>query len=197
MVATVGALITAAAVAISVRTANDLANAQLRLGTLEFVQRERNSHVNRAVEQEVVILCAAAGGGGCVASGDTIVAYRSPIPVVFPPPAANELSRTTFDGADGAQISFTPGPALFVDAFARSVDLTGVPVDQVMNIVLRGGGTEDIVFRADGVAIPSFEAPSAIEVAPHISDVGSRTTPNPTPQTRPNTSYRARKVFLE
>jgi hypothetical protein len=85
---------------------------------------------------------------------------------------------------------------LFVDAFARSVDASEVPRNTVANLTLRAA-TDDIVFRADGVAIPSFDAATTIEVVPIISDLGSRTTPNPTPLARPNTTYRARKVFIE
>ena len=195
IVGTIASVVAAAAVAITVKTSDDLNNAQDRMGILDFIQRERNSHVNRAVELEVVVLCAANGAGPCTpAGGNTLVAYRTPAPAVFPAPPGSELARTTFRGTT---ISFLPAPALFVDAFARSVDAGGVPRNTVVNIALRGGTADDIVFRADGVAVPSFDAPANIEVAPLISDLGSRTTPNPTPSAMPNSSYRARKVFVE
>jgi type II secretory pathway pseudopilin PulG len=196
VVGAIAAVVSATAIAITVKTSNDLENAKNRMAILDSLQRERNSHVNRAVELEVVVLCAANGAGPCTgAGGDTLVAYRAPLPAAFPNPVpANELSRTTYDGAT---ITFTPGPALFVDAFARSTDATGVPRNCDVQLALAGGTVESIVFRADGVAVPSFDAPSAIVVTPLVSDMGSRTTPNPTPQARPNTSYRARQVFVE
>lgn len=196
VVGAVAAVVAATAAALTVKTSNDLENAQNRLSILEFVQRERNSHVSRAVEQEVVVICAAVGAGPCTAAGgDTLVAYRTPAPpVTFPNPLPAELARARFTGA---QITFAPGPALFVDAFARSVDAGAVPTNTVLNMMLRGGVTDDILLRLDGVAVPSFEAPSAIEVTPIISDMGARATPNPTPQGRPATTYRSRKVFVE
>jgi prepilin-type N-terminal cleavage/methylation domain-containing protein len=195
MVAVVAAVVGAAAIAVTINTSNDLTNAQHRLGILDFIQRERNSHVNRAVENEIIVLCAASGAALCSgAGGDTMVAYRSPRPAVFPPTGAQpELARTAYPGT---QITFTPAPALFVDAFARAVDAGGVPRNTVVDLQLRGTN-DDIVFRADGVAIPSFDATATIEVTPIVSDLGSRTTPNPTPQSRPNTTYRARKVPVE
>ncbi len=190
----VSAVVSAVAVGVTVRTSQGLNNATAQMGVLEFIQRERNSHVNRAVETDVVVFCSAVGAADCTgAAGDSIVAYRSPLPVVFPPPPANELARVNFGGN---RFTFAPAPALFVDAFARSVDDVGNPRNSVLTLTLRGD-SEDIVFRADGVAVPSFEAPSAVVVAPHVADVGVRTTTNPTPQALPNSSFRARRVFLE
>lgn len=196
IVGTIAAVVAAAAVAMTVKTSDDLNNAQDRMGVLEFIQRERNSHVNRAVDNEVIVVCAAVGAGPCTdAGGDTLVAYRSPVPpVVFPAPLGSEIARTRFKGIT---ISFVPVPALYVDAFARSVDGGGVPRDTVVNMLMRGAVVEDIVFRDDGFAVPSFDAPSNIEVTPLISDIGSRATPNPTPAVQPNTSYPARKVYFE
>ena len=49
-----------------------------------------------------------------------------------------------------------------------------------------------------GVMIPRRrDAPGAIVVAPKISDLGTRTTPNPTPGVLPNREPHAREVFLE
>lgn len=193
-VVAISAVVSAVAVGLTVRTSQGLNNATAQMAVLEFIQRERNSHVNRAVETDVVVFCSAVGGGDCAGTpGDSIVAYRAPLPVVFPPPPANELGRVSFAGNT---FTFAPAPALFVDAFARSVDDVGNPRNSVLTLALRGEN-EDIVFRADGVAVPSFDAQSAVVVAPHVADVGTRTTTNPTPQAVPNTSFRARRVFLE
>lgn len=194
VVLTVAAVIGAAAIGLTVRTSENLNNSTAQMGVLEFIQRERNSHVNRAVESDVVVFCSAAGNGPCTGvNGNSIVAYRVPLPVIFPPPPANELGRVTFAGNT---FGFAPAPGLFVDAFARSVDDVGAPRNSVLTLTMRGE-TEDIVFRADGIAVPSFDAPSAVVVAPHVADIGARTTTNPTPQARPNTSFRSRRVFLE
>jgi prepilin-type N-terminal cleavage/methylation domain-containing protein len=193
-VAAVAAAVSAVAIGLTVKTSDDLNNVQVKMAVLDFIQRERNSHVNRAVEEEAVIFCAAAGAGVCAANGDTLVAYRVLLPVTLPPPPAAELDRVSFPGST---FTFAPAQVLVVDALARSTDAIGAPTTTILSLALRGGITEDIVFRADGVAIPSFDAPSAIVVAPHVADLGSRTTPNPTPQSRPNTTFRARRVFLE
>jgi prepilin-type N-terminal cleavage/methylation domain-containing protein len=69
IVATVAGL----AVAIGSRTSQGLDDSQIRLHVLDLIQRERNAHVNRGMETELLVLCPATGGGclakrcGCVA----------------------------------------------------------------------------------------------------------------------------------
>lgn len=188
IVATVAGL----AVAVSSRTSQGLDDSQTRLQVLDLIQRERNAHVNRGMETELLVLCPATGGGACAASGDELVAYRVNLPAVFPPPPDRELGRHRID----ATLSFAPGQALFVDAYARSVTAIGDPTN--VNLTIRQKTTtSSILFRQEGSVLPSFDAPAAIVVAPKISDIGTRTTPNPTPQAVPNRIPRAREVTLE
>jgi prepilin-type N-terminal cleavage/methylation domain-containing protein len=194
-VAAMAAVVAAAAAALGVRTINDIQNSATRMAALEFVQRERSSHVSRGVYSENMVLCAAVGNGPCTAAGgDTLVSYRALIPSAFPNPNAAELDRVTFRGA---QFNFVPGPALFTDAFARSTDAGGVPQDTVLTMQLMGGQTADLLIRLDGVVVPSFPAPAKIEVVPVLSNLGARTTPNPTPAMVPTTGMPSRRVFLE
>jgi prepilin-type N-terminal cleavage/methylation domain-containing protein len=183
IVATVAGL----AVAIGSRTSQGLDDSQIRLHVLDLIQRERNAHVNRGMETELLVLCPATGG-----SGDELVAYRVNLPAVFPPSPDRELGRHRID----ATLAFAPGQALFVDAYARSVTAIGDPTN--VNLTIRQKTTtSSILFRQEGSVLPSFDAPAAIVVAPKISDIGTRTTPNPTPQAVPNRIPRAREVTLE
>jgi len=179
-------------IAVSARTSQGIDDAQNQFSVLDFIQRERNAHVNRGMETEILVLCTATDGGPCGAGGNELVAYRVTLPVVFPPPPARELARESIN----ASASFAPGPALFVDAYARSVNAAGDPFNQLLTVQQRTS-TVTILFRQDGSVVPSFDAPAAIVVAPKIADVGTRTTPNPTPQAVPNRLPRARQVFLE
>jgi type II secretory pathway pseudopilin PulG len=188
IVATVAAI----AVAISSRTSQGLDDHQARQNVLDIIQRERNAHVNRGMETELLVLCPASNGGPCALEGDELVAYRVNIPAPFPPTPDRQLGRVRIN----ATLSFAPGQALFVDAFARSVSAVGDPTN--VNLTIRQKTTtSSILFRQEGTVVPSFDAPAAIVVAPKISDVGTRTTPNPTPQAVPNRIPRAREVALE
>lgn len=188
IVATVAAI----AVAISSRTSQGLDDNLTRHNVLDVVQRERNAHVNRGMETELLVLCPATNGGPCALEGDELVAYRVSIPATFPPPPDRQLGRFRFD----ATLSFAPGQALFVDAFARSVTGLGDPTNVNLTIQQKTSSAS-ILFRQEGAVVPSFDAPATIVVAPKIDDVGTRTTPNPTPQAVPNRIPRAREVTLE
>lgn len=186
------AIVASVAVAMGSRTSTTIQDTQNQFSVLEFIQRERNAHVNRGMDNEVLVVCAASAGGDCRGAGDELVAYRVPLPAAVPPTTGVELARQRFE----ATISFSGGPALVVDSYARSVTPTGVPSNVQVNIAQRETAPT-IVFRQDGTVLPSFEAPAAIVVAPKITDLGTRTTPNPTPQGRTSRIPRAREVFLE
>jgi prepilin-type N-terminal cleavage/methylation domain-containing protein len=191
----IAASVAATAIAISSRTSDGFGDAQDRMAVLEAIQRERNAHVNRGMETEVLLWCPAVAGGGCTDSGKELVAYRVTLPAAFPPNPARELARFRFDST----LSFeTPGSikALVVDAFARSVDANGDPVNTVLRLRQRSS-TATVLFRREGSVVPSFDAPGALVVAPKIVDVGTRATPNPTPQAEPSEVPRARQVALE
>lgn len=186
-------VIAAGALGLTARASQVLDDTQNQSSALAFFQRERNAHVNRGMESEILIVCAADGAGPCAASGDTLVAYRVPLPVVFPPDPIRELARQPMTSTAA---SFLPGEALFVDAFARSVSPLAAPIDTIVTLRQRSANAT-ILFRDDGTVVPSFDASGAIVVAPRISDLGTRTTPNPTPQAVPNRLPRARQVSLE
>lgn len=185
-------IVASIALSLGTDTANNIDDVQNQFAVLDYIQRERNAHVNRGMETEVLVICPSTAGGGCAGSGDQLVAYRAPIPVTFPPTPDKELSRQTFSGT----ISISPGQALIVDAYARSVDVGTAPATTQIAMVQKKSNPT-IIFRPDGAVIPSFDAPAAIVVAPKISDVGTRTTPNPTPEASPSRTPRAREVFLE
>lgn len=189
------ASVAATAIAISSRTSDGFGDGQDRLAVLEAIQRERNAHVNRGMETEVLVWCAAAADGTCADAGKDLVAHRVTLPVSFPPDPTRVLARFHFDST----LSFeTPGSikALVVDAFARSVDPNGDPVNTVLRLRQRSS-TATVLFRREGLVVPSFDAPGALVVAPKIADVGTRATPNPTPQADPSQVPRARQVALE
>lgn len=194
VVTAVIAVVVAVGVSVAVRTADKVAGAQIQGAVLDFVQRERNAHVNRGDETEGLLICLATGGGPCGAgSGDELVAHRMPFPVGLPAPAGSELARQAFPGST---MTITPSTFLVVDAFARSVSPTGGPQQSVLLINTRSeNGT--ITFEANATVIPSFDAPSTVIVAPHASDLGTRATTNPTPQAMPNSFFRGRQVLLE
>jgi hypothetical protein len=196
--AAVVAVAAGVALAVTSRTTSDLEDAQTQHSVLDFIQRERNAHVNRGMDEELLVICAARAGTPCAAGGATpadnqLVAYRIGRLDPFPPAADRELSRMGFNSTS---FTFTPGPALFVDSFARSVAPPDTPRNLELGIRLRGS-LQTILFRQDGVALPSFAAPSAIVVAPKLHDLGSRVTPDPTPRLRPARASGARRVFLE
>ncbi len=185
-------VISAVALGLTARASEALDDTQNQTAALAFIQRERNAHVNRGMENEILIICAATGNGPCAAGGDTLVSYRVPMPVVFPPGPERERERQKLT----ARVSFLPGEALFVDAFARSVNAGAGPTDTLVSLQQRST-TATILFRQDGAVVPSFDASGAIVVAPRITDLGTRTTPSPTPRAVPDRIPRARQVFLE
>ncbi len=183
-------VVVAVAVSLSSQTSQGLEDQHNQFSVLDYIQRERNAHVNRGMETEVLIICTASGGE-CAPSGSDLIAYRMARPATLPPPAATELSRQSF----GGRLSFS-GQFLIVDAFARSTTAVGDPVVATLTLTQKRN-TETIVFRNDGAVVPTFDATAALVVAPKIADIGSRTTPNPTPFGSANGVPRARQVFLE
>lgn len=180
------------AVAISSRTAASLDDSQTRIVVLDYIQRERNAHVNRGMETELLVICPMDDSGTCSGTGTQLVSFRVTKPATFPPPPDRELSRQRFT----ANLSFAPQGALIVDAFARATTFAGDPTNVNLTIQQRAS-TSTILFRQEGAVVPSFDAPGAIVVAAKISDVGTRTTPNPTPGALPNRLPHAREVQLE
>lgn len=178
--------------AIGTRTADDLADGQTQQDVLDFIQRERNAHVNRGMEGEALVFCPSVAGVCNLAGADELTAHRVAFPTGGVPAPASRIASARFAGN---AFDFAGG-VLVVDAFARSVNDVGVPTPRVLRLVLKGG-VEDILFRADGAVVPSFDAPAALVVTPHITDVSARTTPNPTPQAAPTSSFRARRVAME
>jgi len=193
VVAVVVGVASSVGVTLAVRTTARLVTARLSLGTLDFIQRERNAHVNRGVESDALVICATTGAGPCTGgiTGDTLVAYRMPYPVTLPPTRGIELDRTSFDRAD-----YELDRPLMVDAFARATTSTGAATTTQLTL-LAPSGNETITFQDSGVVVTSFEAPSAIVVAPHANDIGQRGTSNPTPQAQPVSQFRGRRVLLE
>ncbi len=172
------------------QTAQGLDDQQNQFAVLDYIQRERNAHVNRGMETEVLVICTASGGV-CAASGNELVAFRKLMLDPLPPPPASELSRQSFSGT----LSFVGG-FLVVDAYARAVNAAGDPTPNTLTMRQKQSN-QSILFRADGAVVPTFEATSALVVAPKIADVGARTTPNPTPFGSSSGVPRAREVFLE
>jgi len=179
------------AMSLGSQTSQSLEDLQNQFSVLDYIQRERNAHVNRGTETEVLIICPATNGGPCAASGNELVAYRMLRPATVPPPPETELSRQEFGGT----LSFS-AQVLVVDAFARSTTVVGDPTTTTL-AVRQKRHDETIVFRPDGAVVPTFEASAALVVAPKIADLGSRTTPNPTPFGSASGVPRARQVFLE
>jgi prepilin-type N-terminal cleavage/methylation domain-containing protein len=188
------AAVAATAVSIGSRTSDGFGDQQDRMAILEVIQRERNAHVNRGMENELLVWCPAVAGSGCIDAGDELVAYRVTLPATFPPDPARQLARFRFN----TTLSFdgTVDKALFVDAFARSVDANGDPTNTLLQLEQRSARAT-ILFRREGLVIPSFDAPGALVVAPKINDLGARATPNPTPQSQQTRPPRARQVALE
>ena len=188
------AVVVAAGVSVAVRTADKIDGAQVQGAALDFLQRERNAHVNRGDETEGLLICLATAGGACTGGGgDELVAHRMPFPVGLPAPVGSELARQAFPRSN---MTITPGGFITVDAFARSVSAAGAPQQTVLRINTRTeNGT--ISFEPNATVIPSFVAPSTVIVAPHAADLGTRATTNPTPQARPNSLFRGRQVLLE
>jgi len=178
------------AIGLGSRTAQGLDDQQNQYAVLDYIQRERNAHVNRGMEEEVLVICTAVGGV-CAPSGNELIAFRKTIADPLPPPPASELSRQAFVG----QFQFVGG-FLVVDAYARSVNALGAPTANTMTLTQKQTN-QSIVFRADGAVVPTFDATSALVVAPKIADIGARTTPNPTPFGSSSGVPRAREVFLE
>lgn len=194
VVAAVVGVVSAVGVTIAVRTTDKLDTSRLTTGALDFIQRERNAHVNHGVETDALVICATTGAGACVAglTGDTLVAYRMPYPVTMPPLAsAIELDRASFDRAN-----YAFDRVLIVDAFARATTLTGAATTARLTL-LAPSGNETITFQDTGGVVTSFDAPSAVVVTPHANDVGQRATANPTPQALPVSTFRGRRVLLE
>jgi prepilin-type N-terminal cleavage/methylation domain-containing protein len=190
----IAAAVAATAVSISSRTSDGFGDQQDRMAILEVIQRERNAHVNRGMETDLLVWCPAVAGSGCVDSGDELVAYRVTLPATFPPDPARQLARFRFN----TTVSFegTADRALFVDAFARSVDINGNPTNTLLQLDQRSSRAT-ILFRREGLVIPSFDAPGSLVVAPKINDLGARATPNPTPEAQQSRLPRARQVALE
>ena len=178
------------AVGLGSQTAEGLDDQQNQYAVLDYIQRERNAHVNRGMEEEVLVFCTAAGGA-CVPAGNELIAFRIDKAAALPPPPASELSRQTFSGS----LSFGGG-FLVVDAYARAVNALGAPTPNTLTLTQKQSN-HSILFRADGAVVPTFDATSALVVAPKIADVGARTTPNPTPFGSSSGVPRAREVFLE
>ena len=194
VVTAVIAVVVAVGVSVAVRTADMIDGSQVQGAALDFLQRERNAHVNRGDETEGLLICLATAGGACTgaASGDELVAHRMPFPVGLPAPAGSELARQAFPRSN---MTITTG-FIVVDAFARSVSAAGAPLQSVLRIDTRTeSGT--ITLEANATVTPSFDAPSTVIVAPHASDLGQRATTNPTPQALPNSFFRGRQVLLE
>ncbi len=179
------------AMSLGAQTSQGLEDQQNQFSALDYIQRERNAHVNRGMETEVLIICTASGGV-CATSGNELISFRMARPATTPPPPATELSRQGFGGT----LSFSGGGFLIVDAFARSTTVVGDPVATTLAMAQKRN-SESIVFRPDGAVVPTFDATAALVVAPKIADLGSRATPNPTPFGAASGVLRARQVFLE
>lgn len=75
-------------IAVSARTSQSIDDSQHQFSVLDFVQRERNAHVNRGMETEILVLCTARDGGTCAAGGNELVGYRAQACAMRRPPAA-------------------------------------------------------------------------------------------------------------
>jgi prepilin-type N-terminal cleavage/methylation domain-containing protein len=62
-------------IAVSARTSHSIDDSPRQFSILDFVQQERNAHVNRGMATGVLVLCTATDGGPCAAGGNELVVY--------------------------------------------------------------------------------------------------------------------------
>ncbi len=200
IVGVIVAIAAAVGIGLTVRTTNTIDDSQVSAAAYEFIQRERNAHVNRAIPEALVICGQSSPATPCDAPGPTLAVYVVPYPVVMPPAIATQVAVVTYPTAT---IS-TSLAALFVDQFARATSAGGAPVAAAtptdVTLVLKAA-TSVISFFGSGATQAFFGAPVGIVAAPHVDDLGSRTTPNPTPSQQPTAlsaaANRGRQVALE
>jgi len=185
-------VVASVAVGLSSRTSSGIQDNQNQQSVLDYIQRERHAHVTRGDDREFLVICPSTGTT-CGTAGDRLLAFRIKLPEpLTTAPTATLLSSQSFSGS----VSFAPQASLIVDAHARSLAVSGLPLAVNLRIAQRAS-TQSVLFREDGVVLPGFDAPGAITVAPRLNDIGARATPNPTPRGTPSGVQRARQAFLE